>query len=122
MPYVASMSFSILINGVVFPFFQLARGIWKNFPLSPYLFLLVIEGLSRLLEEENRAHWFHFLVVRRNGRFSHLLFVDDILIFLLDEGIYSKFLKYILNLLFYVMCMIINITKLTIYFLALEVD
>lgn len=41
------VSFVILINCVVSPFFRLERRLRKGCPLSPLLFLLVAEGLSR---------------------------------------------------------------------------
>jgi hypothetical protein len=43
------VSFAVLINGVASPFFQSECGLRQGFPLSPLLFLLVAEGLSRAL-------------------------------------------------------------------------
>ena len=49
-----TVSFSVLINCAASPFFHVERGIQQGFPLSPLLFLLVAEGLSRALKEAIR--------------------------------------------------------------------
>ena len=54
-------------------------------PLSPFLFLLIMEVLSRILkktEENNLIQGFHVRAVNSIGvRISHLLFVDDTILF-----------------------------------------
>ena len=54
-------------------------------PLSPFLFLLIIEVLSRILkktEENNLIRGFHVGVANSAGvRISHLLFVDNTILF-----------------------------------------
>jgi hypothetical protein len=47
---ISTASFVILINGSASPFFRAERGLCQGCPLSPLLFLLVAEGLSRDLE------------------------------------------------------------------------
>jgi hypothetical protein len=44
-------SYSVLINGEANDFFKSGRGIRQGFPLSPLLFILVMEGLSLLLKD-----------------------------------------------------------------------
>ena len=51
------------------------------FILSPLLFLLVAEGLSRALLDEKRRGLFEGIKISTNLNITHLLFVDDILIF-----------------------------------------
>src|SRR5713101_6210886 len=53
MSCITTVSFSVLINGAVTPFFHAERGLRQGFPLSPLLFLLVTEGLSLLLKKEH---------------------------------------------------------------------
>jgi hypothetical protein len=49
---ITTVSFSVLINGSASPFFHLERGLRQGFPLSPLLFLLVVEGINREISEE----------------------------------------------------------------------
>lgn len=50
MACITTPSFSILINGSATNFFHSERGLRQGCPLSPLLFLLVMEGLSCLME------------------------------------------------------------------------
>jgi len=52
--FITNVTFSVLFNGSTSPFFQVKRGLRQGFPLSPILFLLIMEGLSRLIGEEHR--------------------------------------------------------------------
>ena len=62
-----------------------SRGLRQDDPLSPYLFILVMEVLSQLLPRAKSGGFIlGFEVGRRNGEgqdVSHLLFADDTLIF-----------------------------------------
>ena len=46
-----STSFLVLINGSPSNFFQPTRGLRHGFPLSPFIFLLVAEALSRIIHK-----------------------------------------------------------------------
>jgi len=45
----STVKFFILVNGVPFGFFQSSRGIRQSDPLSPLLFVVVMEAFSRML-------------------------------------------------------------------------
>lgn len=47
---VTSITYSVILNGHARWKFQPSRGIRKDDPISPYLFLLCVEGLSTLLD------------------------------------------------------------------------
>lgn len=75
---VTSLNFLVLINGSPSKFFKSQRGLSQGCPLSPLLFLLVIEGMSQMI-----------CVVKRDGKLkgiklsprviiTHLLFMDDV--------------------------------------------
>ena len=74
--------YSILINGEPHGCITPFRGIKQSDPLSPYLFLLCVEGLSSLLQKAIEAQQLKGLL-SCHGRFriSHLLFADNSLLF-----------------------------------------
>jgi hypothetical protein len=76
-----SASFVVLINGSASPFFRAERGLHQGCPLSPLLFLLVAEGLSRALESTKSNREFEGIAIYPTLRVTHLLFVDDVIIF-----------------------------------------
>eukprot|EP00253_Pinus_taeda_P027835 PITA_27835 len=78
---ISNVSFTVLINEAASPFFKSQRGLRQGCPLSPLLFLLVAEGLSRLIHKARRTNQIKGIEVAINLYISHLLFVDDILIF-----------------------------------------
>ena len=77
--------FSILINGTPHGFFGSSRGLRQGDPLSPLLFVLVMEATGKMLDKavhEGCLSGFNVGVfVGRSLMVSHLLFVDDTLIF-----------------------------------------
>eukprot|EP00253_Pinus_taeda_P033452 PITA_33452 len=95
---ISNVSYAVLINGAASPFFRIQRGLRQGCPLSPLLFLLVTEGLSRLIHQARREEKVKGIEVAINLFITHLLFVDDILIF--SNGSYNelKELKCILDL------------------------
>ncbi|KAL0447658.1 UNVERIFIED_CONTAM: putative mitochondrial protein [Sesamum latifolium] len=82
MTCVSSVSFSFLLNGEQFGFLCPERGLRQGDPLSPYLFLLCAEVLSGMLCRAEHMGLIQGVAVSRSApRVSHLLFVDDTLIF-----------------------------------------
>jgi hypothetical protein len=107
--------FSILINGVGSSFFKAGRGLIKGYPLSLYLFFLVVEGLSRVMEEARRTMSFQGISFGNLVRLTHLLFVDDVLIFFQCTTADCLTLKNIMTFFSVATSMIINGIKSTIY-------
>ena len=98
MSCITSVSFSVLINGAASSFFHAERGLRQGCPLSPLLFLLVAEGLSRALRGARADGRFSGIQIAPNLNITHLLFVDDVLIFCSGTKGESKVLKEILDL------------------------
>ena len=82
---ISTFKFSILINGCPFDFFGSSRGLQQGDPLSPFLFDIVMEALSRMLVAATATGQFSSLTVGNEASslmlVSHLLFADDTLVF-----------------------------------------
>ena len=82
MSCVASPSISVLLNGCQLDPLLPSRGIRQGDPLSPYLFIMCMEMLSFLIEDKCSSQlWDPFKVSRSGIAFSHLMFVDDLMLF-----------------------------------------
>lgn len=74
--------FSIALNGSLAGFFKSSRGLRQGDPLSPLLFILSEEPLSRGLSElHSSGKLLPYKVPRTCPMISHLLFADDCIIF-----------------------------------------
>ncbi|KAL3628348.1 hypothetical protein CASFOL_027394 [Castilleja foliolosa] len=75
-------SLSFILNGSPFGNFKPSRGIRQGDPLSPFLFVIYIELLSRLLAREESLNNFKGIKISRTApSISHLLYADDLVIF-----------------------------------------
>ncbi|GKE62850.1 RNA-directed DNA polymerase, eukaryota, reverse transcriptase zinc-binding domain protein [Tanacetum coccineum] len=81
MTCVKSTSFSIYLNGDMHGFFKGGRGLRQGDPISPYLFTLVMEVFSLIMEkniEESSGFGYHFGC--KELKLSHMCFADDLLV------------------------------------------
>ena len=73
--------FSININGTLEGFFEGKRGLRQGDPLSPYLFTLCLDVLSKRLNEACREGDFKFHWRCKRTELTHLCFADDLMLF-----------------------------------------
>jgi hypothetical protein len=79
---VSLVNYSVLVNfekvGPIYP----GRGLRQGDPLSPYLFILVTEGLTALIKHSVARGELHGVKICRGApSVSHLLFADDCFLF-----------------------------------------
>lgn len=79
--YITSPSFSICINGELCGYFRGARGLRQGDLISPYLFVIVMEVLARLLAEKAESPDFKFHWRCEKNKIINLCFADDLMIF-----------------------------------------
>jgi hypothetical protein len=77
---VTSANFAVIINGEATNFFNSERGLRQGCPLSPYLFILIMEGLSLLLTKSFNELKISGIKVSKFIKIVHLMFVDDVLL------------------------------------------
>jgi hypothetical protein len=78
---ITSPRFSIYLNGTLIGYFEGKKG-GQGDPLSPYLFVLVIEVFSRIMADHiGGGLGFKFHPKNLKLKLTHLCFVDDLLIF-----------------------------------------
>ena len=82
MACIHTVHFLVLIDGVPKGFINPSRGIRQGDPLSPYIFLLCVEGLLAHLQKANNSGSLKGIQSSRGGPWiSHLFFADDSLLF-----------------------------------------
>lgn len=81
MSCICTSTISVLINGGSTPFFAPNRGIRQGNPLSPYIFILCMERLSRRIDiAVDHLLWTPIVTYPRGILISHLFFADDIIL------------------------------------------
>jgi hypothetical protein len=91
---ISSMHFSALVNSNPTGFFSSSRSLRQGDPLSPLLFVFVMEALDRMISVVVSGVLLDGFLVG-NVVFSHLLLADDILIFC---GAFSAHLRLLQSL------------------------
>ena len=77
---VTSSCFAILVNGTPSDFFLVSRGLRQGCPLSPLLFILIMEGLSRIIMDAQHNGLIMGYQYSPHLSLTHLFFVDDVIL------------------------------------------
>lgn len=73
---------NVLWNGAGIDLFFPKKGLRQGDLISPCLFVLCIDKLAHIIDEAvDKRKWESMGVGRREPNFSHLMFVDDLLLF-----------------------------------------
>ncbi|KAJ9700381.1 hypothetical protein PVL29_005939 [Vitis rotundifolia] len=82
---ISTATYSVLANGTPASFFNSSRGLRQGDPLSPYLFVIRMEALRRLIFRAVREGYLSGCKIKRRSGdevlVSHLLFANDTLVF-----------------------------------------
>ncbi|KAH1037977.1 hypothetical protein J1N35_039720 [Gossypium stocksii] len=82
MRYVCSVSYSVSLNGLSNEWFSPLRGLRQGDPLSPYLFLICVEGFSTLIKAAKQKGLMRGVSIGRERiLINHLFFTDDYILF-----------------------------------------
>ena len=81
MGYLTFANFAILVNDTPSRFFTASRGIRQGCPLSLFLSILVIEGLNLLIKYDKAKGKIRGIKISVSMYLTHLLFVDDVVLF-----------------------------------------
>ena len=110
---ITSVQYSILINGRPRGKIKPTRGIRQGDPISPFIFVLTMDYLSILnqLEKDNLIKGVSF---NKKHNLTHLLFADDILLFMEDDDEIIDNMRFALRLFELASGLNINLNKSTI--------
>ncbi|KAL9241026.1 hypothetical protein vseg_015186 [Gypsophila vaccaria] len=86
MECITTASYSISVNGETFGFFKGHRGLRQGDPLSPLLFTLCMDYMTRILKYAAANYHFTFHPLCKKMQLASLMFADDILLFCKGEA------------------------------------
>ena len=112
---ISTATFLVLVNGSLVGFFCSTRGLRQRDPLSPYLFMIGMEVLSRLIDRAMEGNFLFSCKVSGRGEeglvLTHLLYADDTLIFYGVDRIQLVYLRWLLMWFEALLGLSINLSK-----------
>ncbi|GKF31092.1 RNA-directed DNA polymerase, eukaryota, reverse transcriptase zinc-binding domain protein, partial [Tanacetum coccineum] len=120
---VTSVSFSVCVNGERFRHFKGGRGLRQGDPMSPYLFTLVMEIISLIMQkkvEEKKDFRYHFGC--KQLKLTHVCFADDLLMFCHGDVVLVGVLKEAIEEFGAISGLLPNYTKSTIIFGSMRME
>ncbi|CAK8567230.1 unnamed protein product [Lathyrus sativus] len=116
MTTVTTVSYRFNINGKYTDKINARRGIRQGDPLSPFLFVIIMEYLSRLLFRMQKNPDFNHHVKCERLQITHLTFADDLLLFSRGDHMSMDILQLTLNKFLDSTGLKINPSKSRVYF------
>eukprot|EP00253_Pinus_taeda_P018901 PITA_18901 len=118
MALVTSSSFSILVNGSPSKTFNPSRGLRQGDPLSPFLFILMMEGLGQYIKHAKEVGNIKGLQLSENGQaLTYQQFVDNTILYGIPMVKEALAYKHILSYFAMATGMEVNLSKSNIFFL-----
>ncbi|XP_058753522.1 uncharacterized mitochondrial protein AtMg01250-like [Vicia villosa] len=117
---VSTVSYRFSINGEPSNLMLAKRGIRQGDPISPYLFVLVMEYMSRLLQKMQLNHNLNHHSRCAKLDLTHLTFADDILLFARGERSSVDMMIQTMNTFYKSIELGMNPAKCNVYFGAVE--
>ncbi|KAB2621987.1 hypothetical protein D8674_024169 [Pyrus ussuriensis x Pyrus communis] len=114
---ISSVKFAVLLNGQAGESFAPSRGLRQGDPLSPYLFILVGEVLSKLIQGAVDQGRLEGVKIGGSGPvISHLFFADDTLLFLRADVKNCRNLRHMLDKFCVASGQKVNLEKSSVFF------
>ncbi|KAA0058980.1 uncharacterized protein E6C27_scaffold98G001710 [Cucumis melo var. makuwa] len=95
---ISNVTYSVIINGRPQGRIKANRGLRQGDPLSPFLFVIAMDYFSRLLSHLEASGAIKGVSLNNNCNISHILFADDILLFVEDNDCFLNNLIMALSL------------------------
>ncbi|KAA0034017.1 LINE-1 retrotransposable element ORF2 protein [Cucumis melo var. makuwa] len=108
---ISNVTYSIIVNGKPQGRIKANRGLRQGDPLSPFLFVIAMDYLSRLLSHLESTGAIKGVCLANDCNISHILFADDILLFVEDNDLYLNNLRMAISLFEKASGLKINLTK-----------
>jgi hypothetical protein len=117
---ITTVHYTININGEMHGFFQATRGIRQGDPLSPYLFVLAMEGLTGIINQSVQGSAFKYHWRCKPTKLTHICFADDLMLFCHADPDSIMVLKSSLDKFSTLSGLTINLAKSSLYLSGLD--